>query len=570
MRIAIGLPTLLVAALLAVGCQNDPKDGKDKKDASAKDVVADKDQPGKDDAPKDQPRKDEPKKDEPKKDDAKKDQPPKDQPKKDDTKKDDARKPGPLELTPPTDAEVAALVKAQNDLAFAVYGKLAEKPGNIAFSPFAAGAGLLTASLSARGDTAAALARAAHPGLTPARAAAAWQALRPPEAEPAGPARFFGCKLEGNKGDGFKVADVAADSPADKARLKAGDVLLEIDGKPLKTGADLVNALDRTPGPVPVKVRVKATGKEEERVVQLAAPEKPAPGRKAWVELRAAAALLFKKGTTVDPAFAEAARQAFGADARAVDFADTAAVKAVNAWAAERTGGVAELLAAVPADKTTGLLAAAASVKAPFATQFPNGNTKDAPFAVAGKDVSVPTMGQQARLQYYKGKDFQVVELPVKGMEHSFLLVVPDAKDGLAALEKGLTAAAVEEWIKGFKTVDGKLPMVDLFLPRVALDGALDLKDALTAAGVPLFAAEADLSGVTGQAKGPGLSGAPQRAPVKFEEGGLGAGLAGPVLIDKSRPDVEVRADRPFLFLLRNTKTGQVLLLGRVADPKAP
>ncbi|MGW1179033.1 serpin family protein [Kitasatospora sp. NPDC002543] len=49
---------------------------------------------------------------------------------------------------------------------------------------------------------------------------------------------------------------------------------------------------------------------------------------------------------------------------------------------------------------------------------------------------------------------------------------------------------------------------------------------------------------------------------------GRGAGIAGAAAPNADRP-VEVHLDRPFLFLIRDTRGGAPLFLGQVTDPQA-
>jgi len=55
------------------------------------------------------------------------------------------------------------------------------------------------------------------------------------------------------------------------------------------------------------------------------------------------------------------------------------------------------------------------------------------------------------------------------------------------------------------------------------------------------------------------------------EKGTTAAAATAVVMRDTAMPGepVTVRADRPFLFLLRDLPTGTVLFMGRVADPSA-
>jgi serpin B len=123
---------------------------------------------------------------------------------------------------------------------------------------------------------------------------------------------------------------------------------------------------------------------------------------------------------------------------------------------------------------------------------------------------------------------------------------------------------------------------VDLYLPRFTTTwGSVDLCDPLAALGMPLAfdAAGADFSGINGLAP-PAvhalhLSAVFHKAFVELNERGTEAAAAtAPAMIVRAmaRPSRPVpipvfRADRPFLYAIRDRHSGALLFLGRMSDP---
>jgi serine protease Do len=68
---------------------------------------------------------------------------------------------------------------------------------------------------------------------------------------------------------GAVVSDVNADSPADKAGLKSGDVILEFGGKPVKDSRQLKFAVAATAPGQEVKIKLLRDGKNEEVTVKV-------------------------------------------------------------------------------------------------------------------------------------------------------------------------------------------------------------------------------------------------------------------------------------------------------------
>lgn len=86
-------------------------------------------------------------------------------------------------------------------------------------------------------------------------------------------------KLSGKSG--VLVSSVDADGPAGKAGLKAGDVILKLDGRSIEDGRDLREAVGEAEGGKTVTVTVHRDGRPLDLQVTLARPEPPRVRRRA-------------------------------------------------------------------------------------------------------------------------------------------------------------------------------------------------------------------------------------------------------------------------------------------------
>jgi serpin B len=146
------------------------------------------------------------------------------------------------------------------------------------------------------------------------------------------------------------------------------------------------------------------------------------------------------------------------------------------------------------------------------------------------------------------------------------VVLLPKSKDGLAALEASLSAEKVAEWIGKVRRRE-----VEVALPRFKTTAEFSLGDTLVAMGMTdaFDSGRADFSGMTGT-KDLFISAVVHKAFVEVNEEGTEAAAATAVVARMTavaEPPPEFRADHPFLFLIRDTKTGAILFLGRILDP---
>jgi serpin B len=108
---------------------------------------------------------------------------------------------------------------------------------------------------------------------------------------------------------------------------------------------------------------------------------------------------------------------------------------------------------------------------------------------------------------------------------------------------------------------------VKVRMPKFKFVSRFELGHALTEMGMPLaFSEKADFSGMSTTA-GFRISNVIHQAYIDVNEEGTEAAAA--TAVDDTRGGAMFVADRPFLFVIRDNRTGAILFLGRVVDPTA-
>ena len=125
------------------------------------------------------------------------------------------------------------------------------------------------------------------------------------------------------------------------------------------------------------------------------------------------------------------------------------------------------------------------------------------------------------------------------------------------------------EKLNEYKTQMQETKLDAIYLPKFEFDTGYSLKDTLSALGMPTaFSENADFSGMDGT-KSLFIDAVIHQAYVKVDEKGTEAAAATAVVMDfKSAMLGNVfRADHPFIFIIQEKETGNVLFLGKVIDP---
>jgi serpin B len=293
--------------------------------------------------------------------------------------------------------------------------------------------------------------------------------------------------------------------------------------------------------------------------------------KKKPLELAAANSLWGQDGYDFRRRYLDLLARYYGAGLRIVDYerdADGARV-AVNAWVADQTRGrIKDLIAPGVFDEMTRLtLVNAVYFAGNWIDEFDADQTADRPFTtLAGRKVEVATMQGSVQAAYHQGADWASVRLSYAG-DASMLLVVPDAGT-FADVARRFDAGMLAEIDRSRET-----RLVDLRLPKFAFSGRIPLTDILKALGVHDAFVPPPTADFGGMSAGGDLylDQAIHQADVAVDEHGtVAAAATAMVMRTTSAPTpATLHVDRPFLFLVQDDRTHEVLFAGRVTDPTA-
>jgi serpin B len=295
--------------------------------------------------------------------------------------------------------------------------------------------------------------------------------------------------------------------------------------------------------------------------------------QKDGLELHTANALWVKVNYPLDPGFVKGIRDSFNGTLESLDFGnETAASKKINSWVADQTNAKIQNLIApgVLSRDTRLVLTNAIYFKAAWAEQFRKGSTKKEKFHVsAAEDVDVETMKRTGFFSLAELAGFRLLVIPYEKNQASLLVLLPDRVDALATVEKSITAEKLASWVEKSKSV-----RVALSLPKFKNTSSLDLNNALSALGIKkaFMAGQANFTGIANVADEPLYIGLViHKAFVDVnEEGTEAAAATAAVMVGAGRITAEpvpFVADHPFVYIIRDNRTGNILFMGRLADP---
>jgi len=288
------------------------------------------------------------------------------------------------------------------------------------------------------------------------------------------------------------------------------------------------------------------------------------------VKLTVANGLWGKAGAAFLPDFLAALKKYYGAAAATLQGAEP-----INAWVKEKTLG--KIPSIVKPDSITPetilVLVNAVYFKGLWQRPFDKARTLPELFQLPGGSQPLPMMHQGGSFAYFEDGSVQAIRLPY-GQERRLALIValPSVASGLKGFLQGMDAARWQTMVSAMRERSGTLA-----LPRFKAEYGAELSEALAGMGMGLaFSNQADFKKLAQVPPGFWLkiSQVQHKTFVEVNEEGTEAAAATAIEMRAGsaapppQAPFKMVVDRPFFVAIQDSKTGMILFLGSVADPR--
>jgi serpin B len=269
-----------------------------------------------------------------------------------------------------------------------------------------------------------------------------------------------------------------------------------------------------------------------------------------------------------------------------VAFGEPETAQVINKWISDNTKGLIKDMVDETSYDDIMYLVNAIYFFGNWIREFDPKNTKDEPFYLLdGKSVNTPMMKEYDTYLYYKDKNFHAIRLSYGKIEEkldeiefynklfstdefvSMYLFVPYETDGIYEMIDSLNHDKLNEIFNNFYPKSD----IDLSIPKFEIEFGngpeKNILDNLISIGMPVKDNFANLTDKLPDSLY--ISKVLHQAVVKVNEKGTEAAAATVVGIklESMREILKFKADRPFLFIIRDDKTKTILFMGILKNP---
>ncbi len=285
------------------------------------------------------------------------------------------------------------------------------------------------------------------------------------------------------------------------------------------------------------------------------------------VEFSIANSIWYRLGFEVLSEFIATNQEYFDAAIEEIDFSDPETLEIINQWIEDKTNGkIQDMLDFIPVDAVMYLINAI-YFNAQWKYEFDKDKTHEDNFnLVDGSDHLTDYMVVNGAFNYTLNEDFQAVELPYGDSAFSMVVMLPSGEKTISDLVNNLD---VEHWDAWFD--NSSMTNVQVELPKFKYGFKSLLNDPLCNLGLGVaFSDAADFSRIR-PSGGLYISRVIHQTFIDVQEEGTEAAAATIVeireisIIDEG--PVIFKADKPFLYLIKENSTGAIIFIGKVGKP---
>ena len=266
--------------------------------------------------------------------------------------------------------------------------------------------------------------------------------------------------------------------------------------------------------------------------------------------------------------FLDAVTTAFAAELFTRDFTDPQTLTDMNEWVADATEGyITDLLSTIDPEIVLFLLNAL-YFQGDWRTQFDEAETRIQPFYVSATEtVEVELMSTVGNFSYYADETVQVVRLPYGRDKLAMYIFLPAPDVPLTTFLATLNQTTHVEYLSQLHPIED----LTVKLPKFRVEyGVKRLNSVLTqlGMGVAFDPVMANLSGIAEPTVGNlYLAFVDHKAVIEVTEAGTEAAAATSVGIGLTAMPPDCVINRPFIYEIRDDRSGTLLFLGQFVNP---
>jgi serpin B len=293
------------------------------------------------------------------------------------------------------------------------------------------------------------------------------------------------------------------------------------------------------------------------------------------IEFNLANSIWLNDNFTLQEDFKNLNEEYFNAKIEALDFSQVEnCVDIINSWVEDKTKDrIKDLVNESDfAGPTLMFLINAIYFKASWKYQFSEEKTDESDFYLNnGDNVKCQMMQMKEEFNYYSNSDIQAIDLIYANENYSMTILLPRDKNELDSLMDNIDGPELDKIIDNFKK-----DSVNLFMPKLELDYKKELKKNLVDMGMAkaFQRDQADFSKMVNEMEdGIFIDKVRQKSFLKIEEKGTEAAAATVVTMKYTTSigegdEIYMRINHPFLFFIRERRTGTILFSGKIMEPK--
>ncbi len=281
------------------------------------------------------------------------------------------------------------------------------------------------------------------------------------------------------------------------------------------------------------------------------------------VKFSLANSIWYKQEYSFEKTFIDLNKKYFNAEVTALDFNSPDAAGIINKWVEENTGGKIKKLIESVSPEMIMYLINTIYFDAPWKYKFDKTKTIDGEFINSnGETINCKLMQNSGKFLCWRDQTVTALSLPYGNGSFRMLLLMPEGSisDYIAGLDNS-DINAIDALLAERET--------DIVIPRFTMDFDVKLNDYLSAMGLSIAfdPNTADFYNMYKASDELYISEVKHKSYVEVDEEGTVAAAATSVGIGNTATPPTYVFNKPFVFLITDTKTNTVMFIGKLEKP---